>query len=330
MKAAYIKQTGPPEVINYGDLPEPKIGPRDCLVKVSAVDMNPIDTYIRGGLIKANLPNPFILGCDLAGEVVEIGAEVKRFKPGTRVWATNQGMMGRQGTFAELVAVDEQWLHPLPAGVSAETAVAASLVGITAHLGLLRTAKLKSGEVVFVNGGSGAVGSSVLQIAKALGARVIATAGSPEKIEACRKWGADHVINYKTEDISAALQSNAPNGLNVWWETQREPNFDLAVKHLALRGRMILMAGRDARPQFPVGPFYTRDCSVHGFAMFNAPAEEQRLAAEDLNRWMAAGQLKPRIDRVLPLAEAATAHRLQEESTIGKSGALFGKLVLKP
>jgi len=93
---------------------------------------------------------------------------------------------------------------------------------------------------------------------------------------------------------------------------------------------MIVMAGRDARPIFPVGPFYIKDCSLHGFATFNAGAGDQQAAAADINQWMSAGKLKSRIDRMLPLSEAAAAHRLQEESTIGKSGALAGKIVLKP
>jgi NADPH2:quinone reductase len=118
--------------------------------------------------------------------------------------------------------------------------------------------------------------------------------------------------------------------VNVWWETLREPNFERTVPLLASRGRMIVMAGRDAKPAFPVGPFYVKGCSLHGFAMFNATPDEQRAAADDINRWLAEGKLKPRIDRVLPLPEAAAAHRLQEENTIGKHGTLAGKIVLRP
>ena len=108
--------------------------------------------------------------------------------------------------------------------------------------------------------------------------------------------------------------------MNVWWETLREPDFERTIPLLARRGRMVVMAGRDARPVFLVGPFYTGDCSLFGFALFNSSADEQRAAANDINRWMAEGNLRARIDRVLPLSEAATAHRLQEESTIHKSG----------
>jgi NADPH2:quinone reductase len=226
--------------------------------------------------------------------------------------------------------VDHRWLHPIPEGVSDEDIVALSLTGVTAQLGLVRNAGLKAGETLFVNGGSGGVGACVIQMAKILGARVIATAGTDQKVAACRDLGADAAVNYKTEDVAAAVKAFAPEGVNVWWENAREPDFDRTVALLALRGRMVLMAGRDARPPFPVGPFYVKDCSLHGFAMFNASAREQRVAANSINRWVTEGKLRARIDRVLPLAQAAEAHRLQEESTVQKTGVLAGKLVLKP
>jgi len=330
MKAAYITRTGPPEVIVYGDLPLLKPRPTECLIKVAAVDVNPIDTYIRSGMVPAQLNFPFILGRDLAGTVAEVGPQVKSFKPGDRVWATNQGFAGRPGTFSELAAVDESWLHPTPTSVKDEDVVAISLVGVTAHLGLFRDAKVKAGEILFVNGGTGGVGAAVVQMAKAVGARVVTTAGSDDKVKGCRELGADLALNYKTQDVDAAIKTFAPGGVNVWWETLREPNFERTIPLLAMRGRMIVMAGREARPAFPVGPFYVKDCSLFGFAMFNSSPDEQRTAANEINRWMSEGKLKARIDRILPLSETATAHRLQEESTIHKSGALTGKIVLKP
>jgi len=330
MKAAYITRTGPPEVITYGDFPMPKPGATECLIRVAAVDVNPIDVYVRSGMVPAKLNFPFILGRDLAGTVVEVGGQVKSFKPGDRVWATNQGFAGRPGTFSEFAVVEQSWLHPTPASVKDEEVAAMSLVGVTAHLGLFRDAKLKAGEILFVNGGTGGVGAAVLQMAKAAGARVITTAGSDAKVARCRELGADLALNYKTQDVDVAVKGFAPEGVNVWWETLREPSFERAIPLLAMRGRMIVMAGREARPAFPVGPFYVKDCSLFGFAMFNSSAEDQRAAAQDLNRWMAEGKLKACIDRVLPLSETATAHRLQEESTIQKSGALAGKIVLKP
>jgi NADPH2:quinone reductase len=289
-----------------------------------------VDTYIRAGLIKMDLPLPFVVGCDLAGAVEAVGPSVTRFKPGDRVWGSNQGLLGRQGTFAEYAAVDESWLYPIPAGVSDEDAAAVALVGITAHLGLAREARLQRGETIFVNGGSGGVGSTVIQMAKALGARIIASAGSDEKVAVCRQIGADMAINYKTQNVSDAIQQAARDGVNVWWETTREPDFDRIVAALARRGRIVLMAGRDARPAFPVGPFYTKDCSLHGFVMFLATADEQRACAQDINRWLAEGKLKPKIGRVLPLSETAAAHRLQEANTLSKAGTLAGKIVLRP
>jgi NADPH2:quinone reductase len=330
MKAAYIHQPGPATSIVFGDLPVPEPGPSQCLVRVAAVSVNPVDTYIRSGAVQMALPSPFVIGCDLAGTVVKVGSAVTTFQPGDRVWGTNQGLLGRQGTFAEFAAVDECWLYPTAQGVSDEQAAALALVGITAHLGLVRDAQLRAGETIFVNGGSGGVGSTVVQMAKILGARVITTAGSAPKAEVCQRLGADHVILYKSTSVEEALKKIAPAGVQVWWETLREPNFDLAIGALAARGRMVLMAGRDARPPFPVGPFYVKGCSLHGFVMFLASPEEQRNCAEDINEWSGEGRLKANIDRVLPLSAAADAHQLQEQSTVHQSGALHGKIVLKP
>jgi len=328
LKAAYIEQVGPPKNIVYGDLPKPKPEARQVLVKVGAVAVNPVDTYIRAGLIAVNLPLPFVVGCDLAGVVEAVGPEATKYRKGDRVWGSNQGLLGRQGTFAEYAAVAECWLYPTPEEVSDQAAAAAALVGITAHLGLFREAQLKAGENVFVNGGTGGVGSCVTQMARVIGARVLTTAGTADKVRICRQLGATAAVNYKTDNLDEALAKFGP--IDVWFETRREQDFDLTIKRLALRGRIIVIAGRDARPKFPVGPFYTKDCKLFGFAMFNAPAEEQRKCAAEINRWLAKGKLKPRIDRVMKLSEAAAAHQLQEDNTLRKAGTLAGKIVLVP
>lgn len=330
MKAAFINQVGPPENIQYGDLPTPTPTNSQVLVKVGAVAINPIDTYIRNGANYWELPKPYIIGCDLAGTVTAVGPNAKSFKVGDRVWGSNQGLMGRQGTFAEYCAVDQSWLYPTPKNVSDEDAAACALVGITAHLGLFHNARLKQGETIFVNGGSGGVGSMVIQMAKATGARVLATAGSEEKLAECRKLGADVAVNYKTQDIAAAVKEFAPAGVNVYWETTREPDFEKIVSYLGERGRIVLMAGREARPQFPVGPFYVKGCSLYGFVMFKATPDEQRSAADNINQLLASKRLSAKISRTFPLSEAAAAHRLQEENTLRKAGTLAGKIVLKP
>ena len=330
MKAAYIEETGGPENLKYGDLPDPTPTADEVLVRVGAVSVNPIDTYVRSGMVGTELPMPFIVGSDLAGTVEAVGEGVTQWKVGDRVWGANQGGHGRQGTVAELACVGADWLHSTPEGVSDEDAAAVALVGITAHIGLVLRAQVVAGETVFVNGGAGGVGSIVVQISKALGARVIATAGSDERVAKAKAFGADEGINYKTEDVAARVLEWGPEGVDVLWETRRETDFDWAVGLLAKRGRMVVMAGRDARPVLPVGALYVKDCSVHGFAMFNYTAEEQRPCGDAINRWLAEGKLKANIDRVLLLSEVAAAHQLQEENTIWLAGTLAGKIVLKP
>jgi len=330
MKATFINEIGPASNIQFGELPKPALKHNQVMVKVGAVAVNPIDTYVRSGLVPMPLPKPFIPGCDLAGTVEAVGPDVKLFQPGDRVWGSNQGLLERQGTFAEYAAVDECFLYPTPKEVSDEQAAAIALVGITAHLGLVREARLKPHETIFVNGGSGGVGSTVIQMAKAMGATVYACAGTDEKVTACKELGATAAFNYKTQNIGEELKRVAPAGVNVWWETTRVPDFDVIITALAARGRMILMAGREARPELPVGPFYIKGCSILGFVMFLATPDEQRRCATDINRWLKEGKLKAKIDRVLPLSEAAAAHQLQEEATIKGSGGVAGKIVLKP
>lgn len=330
MRAAFIRQTGGPDVIEVGRLPVPVPGPREVLVRVKAAAINPIDTYIRAGTVAMPLSFPFVVGCDLAGEVVAVGEDVASLRPANRVWGSNQGLLGRQGTCAEYAAVDERWLYRTPPAVSDRDAAAAALVSITAHLGLVDNAAVAAGETIFVNGGSGGVGTAVVQIAKALGARVIASAGTPEKRDRVRALGADVVLDYGRADLVEAVRAAAADGVHVYWETLREPAFDQAVAMLGEGGRLVLMAGRDARPAFPVGPFYVKGCRIFGFAMFKAAAARQAAAAADINRWLAAGRLRPCIDRVLPLERTAEAHAVQEAATIHRSGGLAGKIVIEP
>jgi NADPH2:quinone reductase len=331
VKAAYYETTGGPEVIQYGERPKPHPGDREALIRVGAAALNPIDTYIRSGAITMPLPFPYIPGCDLAGTIEAVGAGVKSFKVGDRVWCSNQGVAGRQGTFAEYASVSEEWLYPTPENVTDAQAAAAALVGITAHLGLFRWAKLEVGETVFVHGGTGGVGSMVVQMAKAVGAKVITTVGDEAKAAICRQWGADLVLNYKTDDIPARVRDfTRGKGVQVWYETQREPNFTQTFELLCQRGRMILMAGRQAQPTFPVGAFYPKELALFGFVMFAASSDEQRRCAEDINRWHAEKQLQVLIGRTFRLAETADAHRLQEDCTLHKKGSLAGKIVLVP
>ena len=331
MKAAFIHETGEPSVFQYGDLPTPEPGPGQVLVKIGAAAVNPIDTYIRSGAVALPIEFPYICGCDLAGTVEAVGEGVSRFATGDRVWGSNQSLFGRQGSFAEYTAVDEGWLYPTPESMSDEVAAAGALVGITAHLGLFLNAGLKEGETVFVNGGTGGVGAAVVQLAKSVGARAIATVGSDEKRILCESLGADLVLNYNDEKFDDQLRAESEaNGIDVWFETQREPTPDRTVELMSKRGRIIFMAGRSARPEFPVGPFYVKDLRLFGFAMFNASAEEQRVCATAIDELFGNGGWTPQIGRTFPLSEAAAAHQLQEDNTLGGQGTLSGKIIVTP
>jgi len=327
MKAAYIEKTGPPESIKYGDLPKPVPAASQVLVKVIAVALDPVDTYIRSGAYAIDLDFPFIVGRDMVGVVEAVGANVHRFTPGARVWCNNQGYHGRQGTFAEYIVTDESLLYVLPQSVDEQQAVAVLHSATTASIGLIREAQLRQGESVFVNGGAGNVGSAVVQIAANMGARVIVTAGNAADLEYCRELGAERAVNYKTDDVTKAIREFAANGIDVYWDTTTNPDFDRAVPLLAHRGRIILMAGLNARPPFPVGAFYTKDCSMRGFAITNATVDELQICADSITHWLAKGKLAARVARVMPLAETAAAHCLFEDGQRG-SIKLSGKIVL--
>jgi len=238
-------------------------------------------------------------------------------------------MLGRQGTFAEYACPHQDFTYPTAAGVDDADAAAGALTGITAHLGLFFSGRLRAGETVFVNGGTGGVGSMVVQMAKATNAAVIATVGSAEKAELAKSLGADLVLNYKTDDIPAMVRDFTRGaGVNLWYETQPPTDLIRTIDLMAPFGRIVVMAGRSATPVFPNGPFYVKGLTLSGFAMFNIPADAQRHCADAMMAWMESGKLRPAIGARFPLSEAARAHRLQEENTLGKAGTLSGKIVV--
>lgn len=331
MKAAFFDSTGTPDVIRVGELPAPEPQAGQVRVKVLAASINPIDTYIRSGAAPMPLPQPAITGTDFAGVVDAVGPGATALKVGQRVWGSNQGLLGRQGTCAEFVCVDEKWAYLTPDGVSDEQVAASALVGITAHLGLFARANLRAGETVFVNGGTGGVGAMVIQMAKATGAKVICTVGSEEKASLAKEIGADVVINYKTDDLTARVKdATGGKGVNVWYETLPPSDLDKTVELMAPRGRVVVMAGRGARPVFPNGPFYVKGLSLVGFAMFNMTADEQRACATDISVWLSEGKLRSLIGARFPLAKTAEAHQLQEDNTLRKAGTLTGKILVLP
>jgi NADPH:quinone reductase-like Zn-dependent oxidoreductase len=328
MKAAFIEAPGPPEAISYSDLPIPTVGPDEALVRVEAVVVNPVDTYIRSGQYKVAMPLPFIIGRDLVGVVTATGAHVSSFAPGDRVWTNSLGYGGRQGSFAEYVCVEEQRLYPLPDGVDPVDAVAVFHLAATAFTGLIHHAQVQPGDVLFINGGAGNVGSAVLQVARGLGARVIVTASGAEDMAWCQRWGAERVIDYKHADLEAELHSAALEGITIYWDTTGHHDLDRAVRVLAPRGRIVIMAGLAERPAFPIGPFYTKDARMVGFVITNARLDELAEAATAINRMLASQALAAQVTQILPLSEAAEAHRLVEGTPT--RAPIRGRLVLRP
>ena len=331
MKAAFISQQGSPEVFQIGELPTPDPGPGQVLVKITHSAINPIDTYIRSGNIPLPIEFPYVPGCDFAGTVESVGENVTEISVGDRVWGSNQSLFGRQGTLAEYIAIDQDWVYPIPGEMTDEQAAAGALTGITAHLGLFLHGSLQPGETVFVNGGTGGVGSMVVQFAKAVGARVVTTAGTDEKRQLAKDLGADLVLDYRAADLDDQIQkfTEPDGGIDLWWETQREPTLARAIPMMKKRGRIILMAGRDAQPEFPLGPFYVNDLRMVGFAMFNASTGEQRQCADDMNARFEDGKWKPLVGKTFAIDQAAAAHQLQEECTLGSGESLIGKIVVK-
>jgi len=325
MQAAYIQAVGPPENIMVGELPVPEVGPSQVLVRVTATCVDPIDTYIRSGAYPLPLPSPFIIGRDLVGTVERVGSAVTQFAPGQQVWCNNQGYAGRQGTFAEYATVDESLLYALPAGVSDQAAVAVVHSALTASVGLQKIS-LRAGDSLLVNGAAGNVGSAILQLAQAAGIRTFATAGNAESLAWCRQLGAEQAVDYHdAAALDQAIRAFAPQGVTAYWDTSGQQNLEQAVDWLAHHGRLVLMSGLNARPVFPVGGFYTKNCSLFGFTVTSLEVEELRVQAQAINAWFAQGNLQVRIDRVLPLSAAAEAHRLMETR-----GAVTGKIVILP
>ncbi|MGL4419520.1 MAG: NADPH:quinone reductase, partial [Gemmataceae bacterium] len=286
MKAAFFVEPGTPEVLTYSELPTPDPAPGYVRVRVEAASVNPIDTYIRAGLVQMPRARPTILGCDFAGRIDALGEGVQGWAVGDRVWGSNQGLQGRPGTTAEFVCPAVEWLHPLADRVDPKVAAAAALVGITAHLGLFFRAPLQPGETLFVNGATGGVGSCVVQMAKAIGARVIATIGREENRQIAEQIGADVVVNYKAADATEQIRAAAPQGINFWYETVPPTDLDRTIDLMAPRGRIVVMAGRGARPVLPNGAFYVKGLQLLGFAMFNFTAAEQRPAGVHISQML--------------------------------------------
>ncbi|MFI9491202.1 MULTISPECIES: NADPH:quinone reductase [Streptomyces] len=322
MRAAYVEELGPPDLIRVGEVPPPRPGPDDVLVDVELTAVNHVDTFVRSGAWRTPVPFPFVIGRDVVGTVTRAGPGAPGFAAGDRVWCSSLGHAGRQGAAAERVAVPADRLYRLPGGVDAVDAVALSHPASTAYLALFTHGRMRAGETVVVLGGAGNVGGAAVVMAAQAGARVVAVA-SAEDADHCLGLGAHHVVDYRDPEAPRSIRAYAPRGVDLHVDTSGTNDLETAVDLLAPRGRAVVLAGLRTRPVLPAGALYLQDRSVRGFAISNARPDELADAAAHINTLLADGTLRPRTTEVLPLDEAAEAHRRLE------AGAVDGKLVLR-
>ena len=317
MRAVRIHQPGGAEALTYDEVPLPEPGQGQARVKLAAIGVNFIDIYHRTGLYK--LPLPLTLGQEGAGTVAVVGAGVSDFKPGDRV-----AYAGVQGSYAEYAVVPAAKLVPVPAETSLELAAAVMLQGMTAHYLAHSTYALKPGDVALVHAAAGGVGLLLVQIAKRLGATVIGTVSSQEKAQLAKAAGADHIVRYDQEDFEAAVKEHTGGaGVHVVYDSVGKTTFDKSLNSLRPRGLMVLF-GQSSGPVPPVdlnilnpkGSLYVTRPSM-GF--YTATRDELLWRAGDLLKWIGAGELDVRVDRTVPLAQAADAQRaLEGRETSGK------------
>jgi NADPH:quinone reductase-like Zn-dependent oxidoreductase len=281
-------------------------------VKNIAFAVNHVDTFVRSGAYKTHTPFPFVIGRDLVGTVAAIGAGVTAFRPGDPVWCNSLGHDGRQGSFAEYAVVPSERLYLLPETVNPLDAVGVLHTAATAHIGLFREAKIKPGETIFVAGAAGGVGSAVVQMASVAGARVIASA-SARDVQWVLSCGADEVIDYRDPQLWTRIADAAPEGVDIWWDNSGNHYFETLLPLLRKGARVIVMAGLGAQPSLPVGALYTRDVSLHGFAISNASAGDLTAAADMINHLLRSKRLGGRVGLTLPLSDTAQAHFKMED-----------------
>jgi NADPH:quinone reductase len=318
MKAIVVREFGPPEVMKLEDLPDPAPGPGQVLVKVHAIGVNPVDTYIRAGTY-ARKPNlPYTPGSDLAGVVAGVGADVSAFRKGDRVYAH------AQNAYAELAVCEEWQVHPLPDRASFQQGAALGVPYATAWRALFIRAHARAGETVLVHGGSGGVGIGAVQIARSHGMRVIATAGTHEGIALVRKQGAHVVLNHREPDyLQQVLPQTGGRGIDVVLEMLANVNLDRDLDVLAPGGRVVVIGNRgriEIDPRKAMG----KDGAILGMTLFNATRPELHEIHSGLVAGLENGSLSPVIGKEMPLAGAVKA-----QVAVMEAGAL-GKIVLLP
>jgi NADPH:quinone reductase len=317
MQAIQILATGSADVLTLRDLPTPTPGPGEALIRIEASGVNFIDTYFREGRYPAKLP--LTLGQEAAGTVVAVAPDVTTFKPGDHVaWC------GVPGTYAQLAVAPAACLIAIPDGVTSQQAAAAMTQGLTAHYLTHSSYAIQRGDEVLIHAGAGGTGLLFIQMAKALGARVITTVSTEEKAELARAAGADEVIFYTREDFAVKVKElTNGRGLPVVYDSVGKTTFEQSLQCLRPRGLLVLFGGASGAVQ----PFDLIRLSTMGSLYVTRPTMKDYVAtradlearAKDVLDGVANGSLKLRIEHIYPLTDAAHAHRdLEARKTTGK------------
>jgi len=322
MRAIVVRQFGPPDVLKLENAPDPAPGPSQVLVRVRAAGVNPVETYIRSAAY-ARVPSlPYIPGSDLAGVVESVGANVRAWKAGDRVYA--HGVTAGSGSYAELALCEEHQLHPLPSKVTFQQGAALGVPYGTAWRALFIRGQARGGESVLVHGASGGVGTAALQMARATGLKVFGTAGTDDGLALVRNQGAHEAFNHREAGyLDKLMHATGGKGVDLVVEMLANVNLDRDLDVLAPRGRVVVVGNRgriEIDPRKTMG----KDSDVRGMSLANATREELVTIHKALVEGLENGSLNPVIGHELPLTDASKAHEL-----VMQPGAQ-GKIVLVP
>src|SRR5262249_16570367 len=320
MKGSGADELGGGEVLRVEEVAMPQVSPGQVLVRMHAIGVNPVETYIRGGAY-ARLPElPYTPGNDGAGVVEEVGPDVTEFKPGDRVYTAGS----LSGTYAEFALCKMEQVHHLPANVSFAQGAAMGTPYATACRGLFQRADAKPGETVLVHGASGGVGTAAVQLARARGLRVFGTAGSDQGLKLAREQGAHEVFDHRAPDhFEQIMKATGGHGVDVIVEMLANVNLGRDLTTLAKGGRVVIIGSR-GRVEINPRDTMQREADLRGMVLPNTPPADLASIHAALVAGLENGTLRPVIGKEFPLSEAAQAHR-----AVMEPGA-FGKIVLVP
>jgi NADPH2:quinone reductase len=317
MKAITCAAFGAPLAVS--DIAAPACAPGQVRIRVRAAGVNFADSLMIAGKYQESLPLPLVPGMELAGEVAELGEGVSDLAVGDRVMATVTG-----GAWAEQVVAAAFDVYRLPDGLDFDTAAGFPVAYGTSQLGLAAKAALKPGEVLVVHGAAGGVGLTAVEVGKALGATVIATAGGPDKVQVALDHGADYGIDYKSEDIRARVKElTKGRGADVIYDPVGGAVFDASLRAIAPDGRILVIGFASGTvPQIPANILLVKNVTVIGYywgAYRKLKPALVRASMQQALDWWAAGRLHPHVSAVLPLEDAAAAlDKLKDRSATGK------------